>query len=91
MSRESDETGQAGQTLSVLRDIWHAREQTDLDGLFSHTKSCKAMANVGFQGGRNAPVDDDLRTAWRDKLAREGKLHPNGESLRDMLFDQPER
>jgi hypothetical protein len=88
MSRESDETGQA---LSVLRDIWQAREQTDLEGLFGHTKSCKAMANIGFHGGTNAPVDDDLRTAWRDKLAREGKLHPDGESLRDMLFDQPER
>jgi hypothetical protein len=90
MSRESDETGQA---LSVLSDIWHAREQTseDLEGLFGHTKSCKAMANIGFHGGTNAPVDEDLRTAWRDKLAREGKLHPDGESLRDMLFDQPER
>jgi hypothetical protein len=90
MSPESDPTGQA---VSVLRDIWHAREQTsaDLEGLFGPTKSCKAMANIGFHGGTNAPVDDDQRTAWRDKLEREGKLHPNGESLRDLVFDQTER
>ena len=80
MSRESDETGQAGQTLSVLRDIWQAREQTDLDGLIGHTKSCKAMANVGFQGGRNAPVDDDLRTACM------GALHLSRETCRDFAL-----
>jgi hypothetical protein len=72
--------------LSVLHDIWHAREQTsaDLEGLFGHAKPCRAMANIG-----NAPVDDDVRSAWREKLAREGKLH--GESLRDLVFDQTER
>ncbi len=87
MSAESDPT----QAVSVLRDIWHAQERTsaDLEGLFGRTKSCKAMANVGFHGGTNAPVDDDLRTAWRDKLSREGKL--SGESLRDLVFDQAER
>jgi hypothetical protein len=87
MSQESD------QAMSVLRDIWHAQEQTsaDLEGLFGHSKSCKAMANIGFHGGTNAPVDDDLRTAWRDKLEREGKLHPDGESLRDLVFEQTER
>jgi hypothetical protein len=79
--------------MSVLRDIWHAQEQTsaDLEGLFGHSKSCKAMANIGFHGGTNAPVDDDQRTAWRDKLEREGKLRPDGESLRDLVFDQTER
>jgi hypothetical protein len=49
------------------------------------------MANIGFHGGTNAPVDDDQRTAWRDKLEREGKLRPDGDSLRDLVFDQTDR
>lgn len=68
MAQERDET------FSVLRDIWHAREQTgeQLDAVLGSGKACKAMKHVGF-GGQNEPVDDDLRAAWRAKLEREGK------------------
>jgi hypothetical protein len=59
--------------VAVLRDIWQARGQTgpELEALFGPPKTCKRMREVGFDG-----VDDDLRTAWRDRLAREGKLRP---------------
>ena len=72
---------------SVLRDIWQARQQTgaDLEELFGPQKTCKAMRHVGFQGGAADPVDDDLRGAWRDRLAREGKLRPDGQSVRDLV------
>lgn len=77
--------------LSVLRDIWHAREQSaaDLDIVLGHGKgkACKAMKHIGF-GGATEPVDDDLRTAWRSKLEREGKLAPNGQSVRDLLAER---
>jgi len=82
------------EALTVLRDIWHAREQTaaDLDATPGHGKACKAMRHVGF-GGDNEPVDEDLRAAWRAKLEREGKLRPDGQSVRDLLAspDAPRR
>jgi hypothetical protein len=74
--------------LHVLRDIWRAREQTstDLDELLGHGKSCKAMRHVSFHGGgADDPVDEDLRTAWRDRLEREGKLRPDASSLGELL------
>ena len=68
MSRQPDEA------LEVLRGIWSAQGQTsaDLDEACG-TKSCKRMTDVGFDGMAD---DGDLRTAWRDRLEREGKLDP---------------
>lgn len=87
--------------LAVLRDIWHARSQTsaEIDELHGrrHHKTCKNMKNVGFHGmtedgsGDEEPVDGDLRAAWRDRLAREGKLRADGESLRELLLGEHER
>lgn len=61
--------------VSVLRDIWHAQGQTgaDLDAMFGHGKHCKAMRHIGAE-----PVDEDIRAAWRERLAREGKLRSGG-------------
>ena len=67
------------QALGVLRDIWE-RTGTDLPE-HGHGKACKAMRHVGFD-----EVDDDLRTAWRDKLAREGKL--GNRTVADLLAER---
>ena len=85
MSREPDET------LEVLRGVWSARGQgaADLDEAAGHGKSCKRMANVGFQD--MAEDDADLRAAWRDRLQREGKLNPEGGSLADLILGSAER
>ena len=84
MSREPDET------LDVLRGVWSARGQgpEDLDEATGHGKSCKRMANVGFQD--MAEDDADLRAAWRDRLQREGKLNPEGGSLADLILGPAE-
>ena len=84
MSREPDET------LDVLRGVWSARGQgaADLDEATGHAKSCKRMANVGFQD--MAEDDADLRAAWRDRLQREGKLNPEGGSLADLILGPAE-
>ena len=84
MSREPDET------LDVLRGVWSARGQgpADLDEATGHGKSCKRMANVGFQD--MAEDDADLRAAWRDRLQREGKLNPEGGSLADVILGPAE-
>ncbi len=84
MSREPDEA------LGVLRGIWSAQGQTsaDLDEDCGITKSCKRMADVGFDG--MADADGDLRTAWRARLEREGKLNPGAGSVRDLVFGAAE-
>lgn len=82
------------EALSVLRDIWHAREQSaaDLESALGHGrgKACKAMKHVGF-GGTAEPVDEDLRAAWRSRLEREGKLVADAQSVGDLLAEQATR
>jgi hypothetical protein len=70
------------QALMVLRDIWHAREQSELPQ--GHGKACKNMKHVGFD-----EVDDDLRAAWRAKLEREGKL--GARTVADLLAERRTR
>ncbi len=86
MSREPDEA------LEVLRGVWSAQGQTsaDLDEDCGTTKSCKRMADVGFDGLASAEGDVDLRTAWRARLEREGKLTPGSGSVRDLVFGSAE-
>ena len=77
MSQESENAGE------VLRAIWQqADTQPDLDADCSPTRACRNMKDVGFDGfGGDG---EDVATAWRNKLAREGKL--GGSSLADLVF-----
>jgi len=72
--------------LEVLRGVWSAQGQAsaDLDETCGTTKSCKKMADVGFDG--MAGADGDLRAAWRERLRREGKLDPQADSVRDLVL-----
>ena len=84
--------GEPDEALEVLRTVWAAQDQ-DAAGLAEAegpVKACKRMSNVGF-GGMAGP-DGDLRAAWKDRLAREGKLNAGAGSIRDLvlgLADQP--
>jgi hypothetical protein len=84
MSRQPDEA------LEVLRGVWSAQGQTsaELDEACGNTKSCKKMADVGFDG--LAGADEDLRTAWRARLEREGKLNAEGGSVRELVLGPAE-
>jgi hypothetical protein len=79
-------TRQPDEALEVLRGIWSAQGQTsaDLDDA-CQTRACKKMADVNFDG---LAEDGDLRTAWRDRLEREGKLSPEAGSVRDLVLGQ---
>ena len=84
-------SGQPEDALEVLREVWSARGQTstDLADALGTKKSCKNMVNVGFDG--LADTDGDLRSAWRARLQREGKLNPEaGSSIGDMLLGSAE-
>ena len=81
---------QPSEALEVLREVWSAQQQTaaDLDDDYGNAKTCKKMADVGF-GGLAGP-DEDLRSAWRNQLAREGKLNTGGSSVADLVLGPAE-
>jgi hypothetical protein len=91
-------SGHQDDALEVLREVWSAQGQTsaDLDEACGTTKSCKKMADVGFDGladavggpGHATPDGTDLRAAWREQLRREGKLNTEAGSLRDLVLDR---
>lgn len=69
----------------VLRSIWAAEGQRlDVDEDVSPTKACRNMKDVSFDG--LAEPGSDLQSAWRDRLAREGKLSSSGHSIRDLVL-----
>lgn len=73
----------------VLRAVWAAHGQDGdavLDDDCSPTKVCKNMKDVTFDG--YAEPGSDLGQAWRDKLAREGKLGTS--SVRDLVLGSPD-
>ncbi|MGH9195942.1 MAG: hypothetical protein ACRD1T_09405 [Acidimicrobiia bacterium] len=84
------------QALSALRGVWSAQNQTskDIDESCGNTKACKNMEAVGWQGlideaepqDKSSPsVGNNLRSAWKTKLEREGKL-ARGTSVKDLVF-----
>ena len=78
------------EAVTVLRAVWAARDQSaaDLDEDCSPTKNCKNMRDITFDG--YAEPGTDLSGAWREKLAREGKLNTSGGSLRDLVLGPAE-
>jgi hypothetical protein len=78
--------GHQSEARDVLQTVWAAQGMsgTDLDEDCSPTKNCKNMVGVSFDG--LAEPGSDLRAAWRDKLAREGKLNTSGGSVRDLVL-----
>jgi hypothetical protein len=78
-------TDDATDERRVLRSIWAAEGQRlDVDEDVSPTKACRNMKDVTFDG--LAEPGSDLQSAWKDRLAREGKLSPTGGSIRDLVL-----
>ncbi|HYB16297.1 MAG TPA: hypothetical protein VEF71_12610 [Streptosporangiaceae bacterium] len=79
--------GDSEEVLGVLREVWSAQGQSaeDIEQACGTTRSCKKMADVGFDGLAEE-TDGDLRLAWRTQLAREGKLNPGAASVRDLVL-----
>ncbi len=48
------------------------------------------LQSVLIEGGFDGFAEDgeDLQTAWRERLAREGKLSGSAESVRDLILGQ---
>jgi hypothetical protein len=80
MTRNSDEA------VEVLRSVWNVAGATSesRDDDLPTQKVCRNMKDVTFDG--MAEPGSDLRQAWRDRLAREGKLSTSGASIRDLVL-----
>ena len=83
--------GNTEDVLGVLRAVWSAQGQTaeEIEDACGTTKSCRKMADVGFDGLAEE-THGDLRLAWRAQLAREGKLNPGASSVRDLITPRSE-
>ena len=79
--------GDSEEVLGVLREVWSAQRQSaeDIEQACGTARSCKKMADVGFDGLAEE-TDGDLRLAWRTQLAREGKLNTGAGSVRDLVL-----
>lgn len=74
------------EALEVLRDVWRGQAQSVADLDDSCESHCKKMtdAGVGFDDYAAGDAADRV-TAWRARLAREGKLSTAG-SLADLIL-----
>ena len=70
--------------VDVLRTVWQGTPgaMQDLEAECSPTKACRNMKDITFDG--YAEEGGDVRTAWRNTLAAEGKL--GGGSVADLVF-----
>jgi hypothetical protein len=72
--------------VEVLRAVWAAdgQDRAELDEAGGTQKPCKNMKHVSFDG--MAEPGTDLRSAWRERLEREGKLNTSGGTIRDLVL-----
>jgi hypothetical protein len=83
-------------TRAVLCEVWRAdgAEVAALDDIDA-PKVCKRTAGLdfgGFADPAEVGADGDLRSAWKAKLRREGKLAtgPGSVSVRELIFGTAE-
>lgn len=83
-------TAQNDTTAEVLQSVWMvSHDHSELDADCSPTKPCRNMVGVTFDG--YAEEGADIGSAWRAKLAREGKLSAPGASIRDLVLGPDEQ
>jgi hypothetical protein len=72
--------------VDVLRAVWDGTDEADLDKACGggHQKSCRNMKHVSFDGF--AEPGTDVKSAWRERLQREGKLNTSGGTIRDLIL-----
>ena len=78
----SEETTQAAE---AIRTIWQGNPSTmaELDDECNPNKVCRNMKDVTYEGFGDEGTD--VATAWKAKLALEGKLATGG-TIADLVF-----
>ena len=83
MTTGSDHTDDATNTM------WSPAggDESGIDDDCHPTRVCRNAREFSFDGF--AENGGDVRKAWRETLAREGKLDDSAESIRDMVLGPP--
>jgi hypothetical protein len=78
--------GRIDDSKAILRALWEASGDPTVavDEECSPTKVCRNMRDVTFDGFADQGADP--AAAWREQLAREGKLDPSAGSVRDLVL-----
>lgn len=73
------------ETSGVLRSIWQVDESaaSDVDAMCGNSGVCRNMKDVSFED--MVGQGTDLRTAWREQLARDGKLDTSAGTIGDLV------
>ena len=73
----------------VTDAMWSAgaTETRSLDEDCNPNRICRNARAFSFDGF--AEEGGDVPAAWRETLAREGKLNTSGDSIRDLVFGSP--
>jgi hypothetical protein len=76
----------SSETVDVLRAAWAASgsDQAVIDETSGPKKVCRNARSFSFDG--YAEPGTDLRSAWQERLRREGKLSTSGASVRDLVL-----
>ncbi len=80
-------------TDAMTDTIWSSErssadaEASGIDEDCSPNRVCRNARAFSFDGF--AEEGGDVPAAWRETLAREGKLNTSGESVRDLVFGPP--
>jgi hypothetical protein len=79
-------SSEPNEALDVLREVWSAQGQDSatVEAACETGGGCQRFTDVGFDG--MAGPDGDLRSAWKARLEREGKLSSDGGSIRDLVL-----
>ena len=82
------EQGADRTTSDVLRSIWQVDESDvgDVGELCGNTAVCRNMKDVSFED--MVGQGTDLRTAWREQLARDGKLDTSAGTIGDLVSER---
>ena len=83
MTPGSDHTDDVTDTMWSSEDA----EASGLDEDCNPNRVCRNARAFSFDGF--AEEGGDVQAAWRETLAREGKLNTSGESIRDLVFGPP--
>lgn len=69
----------------VLRSIWQVGDDdgSDVETLAGNSATCRNLKDVTFED--MVAQGTDLRTAWREQLARDGKLNTSAETIGDIV------
>lgn len=82
-------TSRSDQSADMTDTMWSSpdAEANDLDEDCNPNKVCRNAKAISFDGF--AEEGGDVKAAWRETLAREGKLSTSTESVRDLVLGPP--